>query len=288
MELLATVDEVKRSIGITGATYDATLVQALAQVSRLVAATSGRRLLPLLATRYYDGNGHAALWLPEPWLAITMVSLSSDGGATYTALGATDWWASDGLTWDAAPYQLVALNPNGSYGAWYAGQRTVKIEGVLGWHSDYASAWELSGDSVQDTSGISASATTMQVTDADGVDARYATPRFSIGDLLRIESEYAVVTYVNATTNVVTLQRAAGGSTGATHAKSTPIHKFRPDALANEAAVVQTSRLFKRGQQAFADAGANAELGQLIYVKRLDPDVEAILMAGGLRRLSVG
>lgn len=288
MELLATLDEVKRALSITGTTYDAALVGALAQVSRLVSAAAGRRLLPLAATRYFDGSGKSTLWLPEPWLAITTVSLSSDGGTTYTALGATDWWGSDGLQWDLPPYQLLALNPNGSYSSFYAGQRTVKVVGVLGWHTDYGQAWEASGDSVQDATGLSASATTVTVTDADGVDARYVTPRFSVGDLLRIESEYLVVTYVNATTNVLTVLRGVLGSTAATHAKSTAVFKFRPDGMANEATAIQVVRLFKRSQQAFADAGASAELGQLMYVKRLDPDVEAILMAGGLRRLTVG
>jgi hypothetical protein len=42
---------------------------------------------------------------------------------------------------------------------------------------------------------------------------------------------------------------------------------------------VQCTRYFKRAQQAFADAGAIVELGQMTYVKKLDPDVENILMA---------
>jgi len=288
MELLATLDEAKRALDITGETYDATLVTALGQASRLVMAAAGRRLLPWAATRYADGLGRAQLWLAESWLAIATVSLSSDLGQTYTALAGTDWWASNGIVWDAPPFELLALNPNGSYSDFYAGQRTVKIVGTLGWHGDYASAWELSGDSVQDGSGISASVTTVTVGNADGADARGVTPRFSVGNLLRIESEYVTVTGVNATTNALTVLRAAHGSTAASHAQGTAIYTFRPDDLAQQAALTQAVRAFKRGQQAFADAGANAELGQLVYVKRLDPDVEAILMAGGLRRLAVG
>ena len=288
METLATIDDVKRSLGITAMTYDAVLTGALAQVSRLVTAAAGRRFLPWQATRYLDGDDTSTLWLPETWLAITTVSLSSDLGQTYTALGATDWWASDGLVWDQPPYQLLAMNPNGAYGGFYAGQRTVKIVGVLGWHADYANAWEASGDSVQDATGLTASVTAITVADADGGDARGIAPRFSAGDLLRIDSEYLTVGSVNASLNTLTVQRAMNGSTAATHAKSTSIFKFRPDGMASEAAVIQTVRLFKRGQQAFADAGANSELGQLMYVKRLDPDVEALLMVGGLRRLTVG
>lgn len=44
-----------------------------------------------------------------------------------------------------------------------------------------------------------------------------------------------------------------------------------------QAVIVQTVRWFKRSQQAFQDAGAVFELGQLRYVKQLDPDVELIV-----------
>lgn len=40
---------------------------------------------------------------------------------------------------------------------------------------------------------------------------------------------------------------------------------------------IQTVRLFKRAQQAYEDAGAIQELNQMRYVKKLDPQVEAIL-----------
>ena len=286
MELLATLDDVKRALNVTGTTYDAVLTQVLTQTSRLVSAAAGRRLLPWAATRTVDGDGSGRLWLPEAWLAIATVSLSSDGGQSYTALAGAEWGASNGMVWDEPPYELLALNPNGAYGEFYAGERTVRIVGTLGWHASYGAAWPASGDTVQ--AALAASAATVTVADADGVDAQGVAPRFSVGNLLRIESEYVGVIAVNATTNVLTVERGANGSTAAGHAQGSAIFTFRPDGLANQAAVTQASRAFKRGQQAFADAGASAELGQLVYVKRLDPDVEAILMAGGLRRLSVG
>lgn len=46
------------------------------------------------------------------------------------------------------------------------------------------------------------------------------------------------------------------------------------------AAEIQTVRWWKRGQQAFQDAGTITELGQLRYVKKLDPDIEMTLMEG--------
>jgi len=49
-----------------------------------------------------------------------------------------------------------------------------------------------------------------------------------------------------------------------------------PDEI-KEAAIIQASRWFKRGQQAYADTGAITELGQLHYTKQIDPDIAAIL-----------
>jgi len=43
------------------------------------------------------------------------------------------------------------------------------------------------------------------------------------------------------------------------------------------ATIIQTVRLFKRGQQAFQDGGMNLELGKLIYATELDPDVKQLL-----------
>ena len=44
-----------------------------------------------------------------------------------------------------------------------------------------------------------------------------------------------------------------------------------------QCAIIQCARWFKRGQQGFQDTGAVAELGQLKYVKTMDPDIQVIV-----------
>ena len=44
-----------------------------------------------------------------------------------------------------------------------------------------------------------------------------------------------------------------------------------------QAAIIQSVRWFKRGQQAYRDTGAIVELGQLTYTQKLDPDVASIV-----------
>ena len=52
-----------------------------------------------------------------------------------------------------------------------------------------------------------------------------------------------------------------------------------PEEIAG-AVEIQTIRWFKRGQQAFQDVGAVADLSQLKYVTKLDPDIASVLMEG--------
>ena len=57
--------------------------------------------------------------------------------------------------------------------------------------------------------------------------------------------------------------------------------------LIQQAAITQAARWFKRGQQAYQDTGAVVELGQLRYVKQLDPDIKQILYGAGFARTAV-
>lgn len=46
-----------------------------------------------------------------------------------------------------------------------------------------------------------------------------------------------------------------------------------------QACIIQVMRWYMRAKQAFQDAGASVDLGQMIYVQQLDPDVRELLMA---------
>jgi hypothetical protein len=52
-----------------------------------------------------------------------------------------------------------------------------------------------------------------------------------------------------------------------------------------QATLIQASRWFKRGQQAWEDTGAVAELNTLRYVQRMDPDVA--LMVDSFRKVTI-
>ena len=286
MNVYATPDEVKVQIGISGATHDEHLLRVLVGVSRLIDQATGRRFAPEVATRNLDSKGDDTLWLPVSLLAVTSIQLSDDDGDTYDyTLAGTDYWLSSGAEYDQYPYQVLVMNPNGNYPTLYAGVRSVKVVGVWGWHDDYDNAWA-SVDTVQDDP-LTAGATSLTVADIDGVDEWGLTPRIQVGQLLRLGSEFVAVTAVNTGTDVATIRRGQNGSTAASHAQGTAVEVWRPFEGVKQACITQAARTFKRGQQAFQDASANVEMGQLYFTRKLDQDVEALLVDAGLRRVTV-
>lgn len=96
------------------------------------------------------------------------------------------------------------------------------------YHPELSNAWHAE-DTVQNLApGISASAISVTVVDADGANWKGETPRFSAGQLLKIGTEFIRVAAVNTTTNILTIQRGVNGSTAAIHANASAISVWYP------------------------------------------------------------
>jgi hypothetical protein len=108
---------------------------------------------------------------------------------------------------------------------------------VWGYHEDYDRAWGDSLDTVSGSAGITASATSLSVTDADGAPEDRVGQRFQAGQLLRAETEYLAVRAVDTATNTLTVKRGANGSTAAAHAQGTAIYIYRPMETIEQAAL---------------------------------------------------
>ena len=55
-------------------------------------------------------------------------------------------------------------------------------------------------------------------------------------------------------------------------------HSATPPADIVQACKIQTVRWFMRAKQGYQDAGASAAMGEMIFIKELDPDVKTLLM----------
>lgn len=105
---------------------------------------------------------------------------------------------------------------------------SIAITGWWGYRRDYANAYIDSLDSVQDNP-LSASSTTITVTDVDDADALFWSPRFDAGNLIRIENELILVLATDTTLNTLSVRRGMNGTTAVSHALNTSIKVWYPE-----------------------------------------------------------
>lgn len=244
---------VKASSDTANTAYDGILMEYLAYItSRIDAEFKRWRFEPVLQTRSQDfANVNVllgSLSLDAPLLSSTSI-IDSDGAALvlWNGLAANRDAADvtpDPLN-DTPIANLIKLNedswenPEDDYG-----QGIFHITGIWGYRRNYASAWKSSGDAL--AAGIAANATSWSVADADGADITGRTPRFSPGQLCKIDSEYMNVTAVNTTTNAVSVEPGVNGTTSAIHAISAPIYTWYPEPTIIRATLRWADFLFSR------------------------------------------
>jgi hypothetical protein len=125
------------------------------------------------------------------------------------------------------PVALVELIEGESFVWTETPVQAITVSGIWGWHDRWSQAWRGSSDTVQDAA-LDSTTTTLTVTDADGLDAHGTIPRFQVGQLLRLGSEYVWVTGVDTVNNTLTVKRGANGTTAAAHAQYTAIEIYQP------------------------------------------------------------
>lgn len=224
--LLTSRDVAASDAGFEATTPAADLVKLYRMVqdaSRLITQATQRMFVPYVETKTFDARGDHIEGGQTLHLRDDLLTLTTLTNGDSTVIGSTAYTL---LPTNAYPKRQVKLLTSGGYSWAYSDdyEGAISIAGIWGYHEDWPNAWV---DTLEDVpvGGITASATTITVTDADGVDAEYRT-RFYVGDLLKIESEYLQVQAVNVTTNVLTVKRGARGTTAAIHAEGVSIARF--------------------------------------------------------------
>ncbi len=240
------------------------ILQALEWVAGRIDTETHQTFAPIiLPTRYFDATKDTIdfyrnlFFLDYPLLSASAVTVLDttltlwDGvyankaaaDYIYRPRNQTPYYALQGLqannVWN--PYQYGM-----TIGGWADIADAIGVTGTWGYRTQYATqGYGASGDTVQNNP-LSSSATSITVTDADGVGYDGTTPRFTPGQILQIESEWVYVRAVNTTTNVLTVQRGFRGSTAASHAQNTAISVFIPEPDINRAAVRYCAFLYHR------------------------------------------
>ena len=273
--MIASTNDVRREMenqSITGANLQAlyrTLRKVEARFVREVRygfAPEHRTLT--LYTPYADrrvSTDGMTLDLRLPLLAATTVTNGANG---VVALADYRLESRDAL--GGTPYDAITL-PATTW-AW-DGDTAVEIDGVWGFHPEYAAAWMTSGDTVK--TGINATAISLAVNDADGVDAWGETPRFCPGQLLQIGTEWLEVAAVDASANTLTVRRGVNGSTAAAHDAAVAISIWQADDQAIRAVARWTGLLFAR-RGAYEKVTFDG-LAQVVFPTDLPDEVKAIV-----------
>ncbi len=104
----------------------------------------------------------------------------------------------------------------------------VLVEGIWGWHDDYPRAWQPSGEVL--LSAINAATTVIPVQDLDGLTPGGETPRFMVGQPVRLEQEYVQIAATSLSANQITLTRGQRGTVAASHNSGVALELYTPPA----------------------------------------------------------
>ena len=188
--------------------------RALEKASHLIESLTQRRYCPALETRCLtiDAANPRELIMPDDLL--DLISIESDGREL----------SKDALrrvpNRPDLPASALILND----GEVFNGE--LSVTGIWGWHDRWTQAWRKSGDTLGDLE-LDPDAAWITVDDVDGKDQDGISPRFQVGQLLRVESEYIRLIAIDREGNRLQALRGVNGTEAASHAAGAPIETYR-------------------------------------------------------------
>ncbi len=236
IETITTLHRLRRYLGITNqnTSDDDRLLLALAAASAYVVGYTGRQFLPYRAAIPHEvvPGLPGALLLTEDLLELKSVT-DADGTVPL-----------DDITLLPSNGPANLLHLDGAFALDGSPGGDVNVEAIWGWHPHPAAMWQDSGDIVLDFT-LSASATTVNVLDADGLAADGLTPRFAVGMLIDIATEFMRVLAVDGDANTLTVERGVRGTPAVSHTQGRSIFVYTPPADV-ETAVLHLATAFYR------------------------------------------
>jgi hypothetical protein len=226
MNTIATLYQLQQHLGLEAGDDDDRLLIALQSATAQIERLSGRRFYPRVATidHTVDPRNPTQLLLDDDLLALD--SVTGNDGNDYAT---DDLLLIPGGEQPASVIQLIASN---SFTWADTPVQAISLSGTWGWHDHWPAAWRDSGDVVKDAA-LGASDTTITVGDAEGSDGEGASPRFQVGQLLKIEDEYLYITTITVNAgsdDTLTVLRGVNGTTAVAHAQDSMIYSYQPAA----------------------------------------------------------
>lgn len=214
MYTIASLHEFRRHLMLSAddTSADVDLLRSLQEASHTIESATQRRYCPRLATLLvdYDAAERGEIVLPDDLLELRTISDQS---------GEIDTRRIRRLPQDADLPASILQIQNGIVGA-------LSIRGIWGWHDRWTTAWRRSGEKL--TSKLNAHDKTLEVADAAGRDASGASPRFQVGQLLRIADEYLRIIDIDSAGSQLTVLRGINGTTASVHTNNLDIDTYAP------------------------------------------------------------
>ena len=244
----ATLDQLRsrRGLGVSDTSDNQTLIQKLRTASAEIEQVCAREFIPTREIRLFDWQGAKEIRF-RGFDALVIYSVT-DGMGVAANLSAINWLGSG----------------NNTYGPWYGGDvdiaqgsfltyrttktRAIQVDALWGYHDEYSTAWRDSTDTLS-AAITTTTATTLTVNNAAGADAWGLTPRFSVGNLIQVDTEWMWI--VGISTNTLTVVRGAQGTTAATHLISAPISVYVPPADITDICLRWASWLFTQDSTSY-------------------------------------
>ena len=237
MYTLSTLYQLRERLGLasTDTADDARLLNVLQAAASQIERAAGRRFCPRRAALQHNYISSLEVLLDDDLLEL--ISLTNGDGSTVNL--------NDVIPVpDEPPFSFLRLTGNSAFTWNTSPLQAITVTGIWGWHDHPADMWRNTTDTVQNNP-LSSAATTLTVVDADGADSEGQLPRFQVGHLLKIDSEYLRVTAVNTATNILTVLRGVNGTTAASHTLNTLIYTYQPPAELNTLALRWAAWLYK-------------------------------------------
>jgi len=244
---------------------DDLLIRFMRRASNAIDTYTRRKFYPHVETRKYDLGDVQTVKLDKDLLSLT--TLSTQNGSC--AVGSTVLFLGTGQNWNRPPYDRIVIDSSSGSTLNYSGtpQKANHVLGIWGYHEDWGNAWVDTGTSL--ANAYTASAAYLSFAGAGSVgtgasDIYGEYPRISIGNLLKVDSEYFYVvggaTSGNGSALVVSY---ANGTTGASHAAGASVYKFQPEGDIEWSAMRLTAWLYGQKDTPYQTKTANFIVGNL-------------------------
>jgi len=247
---------------------DGLLLALLDAASRLIEGFAGRQFYPQRASRRYTVTDPQRLCLGADLLELH--SLTNGDGSLIPA--AAIHLEPAGL---AVRSSLVLDRTQAAFTHNGDPVDALVVDGMWGYHPDWATAWRASGDTVQNDP-LDVADTALLVSDADAPWPTGFGRRFAAGHLIRIGDESLHVLAVDAGANTLTVARGVNGTTATTHTLGATIDVYQPPADVRQACLRVATWLYKQPDAGFVQRAAGLR-GQVIVPPALPEDVQQIL-----------